>query len=388
MPRQKKKRPSRSMKNTKTNKRQQKNRIISFSIAIGIILVGLTYIVVRAAPTSVSVEAEAGTLSGGASAISDTNASGGKYVNFASSSSSTARFAPPDGKTYLGVAVDKQNMGAFLDAIGRGRRADGSRRIVPIYNGFTGGNGSFKEQLDEIDQSTNGEVRQMTPMVSWNVVFKQQGKFTDDYIRRSANEAKAWGKPVFIRMNWEMNGSWSANYDSVAGGVPASSYVESWKRIHDIFKGQGVTNVTWVWCPNIGEPTQKDPFLWYPGDQYVDWLCIDVYPDYSGNAYSALTQKYGLNDWANYARNRKKPLMLGEWARGSNDGVPDDSRATFDVIFGWAHKAENVNVVKALIYFDIANKNDHVLETHPKGAAAFREYTVGNPRYDLEKVVQ
>jgi len=99
----------------------------------------------------------------------------------------------------------------------------------------------------------------------------------DSYIREWASEAKQWGKPFFLRFNWEMNGNWFPWAEGVNGNQPGE-YVAAWRHVHDIFTAVGATNATWVWCPNV-DPSKKmqDLGSLYPGDQYVDWTSLDGY---------------------------------------------------------------------------------------------------------------
>jgi hypothetical protein len=99
----------------------------------------------------------------------------------------------------------------------------------------------------------------------------------DAYIRKFAEAAKAWGKPFFLRFNWEMNGGWFAWAEGVNGNK-AGEYVAAWRHVHDIFTQVGATNATWVWCPNVDPENQMQNLSsLYPGDSYVDWTGLDGY---------------------------------------------------------------------------------------------------------------
>ena len=99
----------------------------------------------------------------------------------------------------------------------------------------------------------------------------------DAYIRNFAIAARNWGKPFFLRFNWEMNGGWFAWAEGVNGNK-AGEYVAAWRHVHDIFTEVGATNATWVWCPNV-DPEGRFQRLdrLYPGDAYVDWTGLDGY---------------------------------------------------------------------------------------------------------------
>ena len=99
----------------------------------------------------------------------------------------------------------------------------------------------------------------------------------DAYIRKFAEAAKAWGKPFFLRFNWEMNGGWFAWAEGVNGNK-AGEYVAAWRHVHDIFTQVGAKNATWVWCPNVDPENQMQSLdALYPGDAYVDWTGLDGY---------------------------------------------------------------------------------------------------------------
>ncbi|HEX5713240.1 MAG TPA: glycosyl hydrolase [Solirubrobacterales bacterium] len=99
----------------------------------------------------------------------------------------------------------------------------------------------------------------------------------DAYLKKFAEAAKAWGKPFFLRFNWEMNGGWFAWAEGVNGNKKGE-YVAAWRHVHDIFTAVGATNATWVWCPNVDPENQfQDLASLYPGDEYVDWTGLDGY---------------------------------------------------------------------------------------------------------------
>ncbi len=86
----------------------------------------------------------------------------------------------------------------------------------------------------------------------------------DSYLRDYATAAKAWGHPFFLRFASEMNGSWTP-WSEFAPGNGAGQFVKAWRHVHDIFASVGATNVTWVWCPNIGDATTTPLAELYPG---------------------------------------------------------------------------------------------------------------------------
>jgi hypothetical protein len=130
----------------------------------------------------------------------------------------------------------------------------------------------------------------------------------DSSIKTWANNVKAWGKPFFLRWNWEMNGTWY-NYGVQAQQNP-TAFTNSWKHFHDVVASQGASNVTWVWCPNLEFSGSTDISKLYPGDGYVDWTCMDGYNQgTSSQSFSSLyTNTY--NHVVQIAPT--KPIMIGE----------------------------------------------------------------------------
>jgi hypothetical protein len=99
----------------------------------------------------------------------------------------------------------------------------------------------------------------------------------DAYIRAFATAARNWGRPFFLRFNWEMNGRWFTWSEGVNGNR-RGEFVAAWRHVHDIFTEVGATNATWVWCPNVDPEDQfQDLRELYPGDDYVDWTGLDGY---------------------------------------------------------------------------------------------------------------
>jgi hypothetical protein len=99
----------------------------------------------------------------------------------------------------------------------------------------------------------------------------------DSYIQSWAEAAKAYGKPLLIRFAQEMNGTWYPWSEQVNGNSPGE-YVEAWQHVHNIFAEDGVTNVKWVWSPNVvGSGASSDLAELYPGNAYVDYVGIDGY---------------------------------------------------------------------------------------------------------------
>jgi len=116
------------------------------------------------------------------------------------------------------------------------------------------------------------------------------GRNTDDFsgiiagtydaaITTWATNIAAWGKPLFLRPWWEMNGSWFGWGQGGSGGLSVANYIAMFQRFRTLCDAAGATNISWIWCPNYilatGAPVSLLASL-YPGDAYVDWLGFDA----------------------------------------------------------------------------------------------------------------
>ncbi|MBO2447022.1 hypothetical protein J4573_07970 [Actinomadura barringtoniae] len=161
----------------------------------------------------------------------------------------------------------------------------------------------------------------------------------DDLIRARARAIKATGKPIFLRWQRDMD---KESLQTSRVHSPAD-FIAAWKHLRAIFKKEKVDNVAWVWCPTANGFGSRDAAAFYPGDDQVDWICVDAQPggDYE---YRDLSETVKL--FMEWAKGRHKPIMIAEL------GVPQsygDRRAE------WLRKAAQTlqaPQVKAVVYFD------------------------------------
>jgi beta-mannanase len=194
----------------------------------------------------------------------------------------------------------------------------------------------------------------------------------DAYIQRFAEEVRDWGKPFFLRFNWEPNGNWFVWDEGVNGNRPGE-FIAAWRRVHDIFGTVGATNATWVWCPYADASLRYGPLAsFYPGAAYVDWTCLDGYnwshapanphpwaafDKIFSSSYQTIVKRLAPN----------KPMILGEM--GSN-GVGRSKAIWFRKMFS-VLKAKYPRV-RGLIYFNQqAQGINWPIETSPASIAAF-----------------
>ncbi|MBU4376167.1 MAG: discoidin domain-containing protein [Candidatus Omnitrophica bacterium] len=183
----------------------------------------------------------------------------------------------------------------------------------------------------DIHPSTNGDdsVPRLLEIIN--------GDF-DSYIQNWAFEAKAYGKPLWVCFDGEMNGDWHNGSGAANGGATLDGYgdptkpdgpeiyIDAWRHIHDIFEAVGADNVAWVWSVNNSD-WPREPWNkfqnYYPGDDYVDWLGVDGYNwnrvEYAGwqsfqQVFDNQEDEYSNSFNRLRAISTEKPIIIAEFA--------------------------------------------------------------------------
>lgn len=99
----------------------------------------------------------------------------------------------------------------------------------------------------------------------------------DKYITDTAKAIKSLGFEIRICLGPEMNGDWATWGINIPTNGPENQKL-FWRYVVNKFRRENVTNVAWVWSPNVHfwgeEATYADLF---PGDEYVDYVGLDGY---------------------------------------------------------------------------------------------------------------
>jgi len=129
---------------------------------------------------------------------------------------------------------------------------------------------------------------------------------------------------AIIRIGWEANGDWFA---WSAGSGQQANYIAAYRHVVDIFR-KASPSFLMDWCVNIGT-LKVPPDQFYPGDQYVDIIGMDIYDkdplskiDPKAAWQSYLTSAYGLNWHRDFAAKHGKPMAYSEWGMGDEGDNP------------------------------------------------------------------
>jgi hypothetical protein len=188
----------------------------------------------------------------------------------------------------------------------------------------------------------------------------------DSYLQKCAQQAKTYGKPFQLRFAPEMNGSWAPWEGSINGNTPAL-YVAAWQHVVGLFRAAGVTNVTWVWCPNAG-PTNTIAAYW-PGSSWVDMLSMDGYNWGSADVWQTWTQVFGPTYDIIAGLDATKPIQVGETACNQLGG---DKAAWIRSSF-LQEIAARFPRITDVVWFDLNKECDWRVDSSPEALAAFQE---------------
>lgn len=222
------------------------------------------------------------------------------------------------------------------------------------------------------------------PMVTWqpnttNLDTINAGA-NDDLIRARAHDVAAFGQPMFLRFAHEMNADWypwdGVNNNTIGSHDGPSKYIAAWRHVHDLFTAAGATNAVWVWCPNrssIPNQTWNRVENYYPGDAYVDWVCIDGY-NRDATKWRSFTTLFSTVYTA-YAT--RKPIMIGETS--SVEGVAGQ-KATW-INDAAAAMPQQFPSIAAFVWFDTQkNGLDFRVDSSASSFQAFRSLAL-NPYF-------
>ncbi len=114
------------------------------------------------------------------------------------------------------------------------------------------------------------------------------GGVYDPFLRRWAQGARDWGKPLVIRFAHEMNlvdYHWGTSRENYGPATP-QLYRRLWRHVVTIFRQEGATQVLWAFCPNHQPDPGPDAHdhrhwntfeAWFPGKAWVDLIGVDGY---------------------------------------------------------------------------------------------------------------
>lgn len=130
----------------------------------------------------------------------------------------------------------------------------------------------------------------------------------DGYLRAWADDAARAQCPIFLRWASEMNGPWCVWHKD------PQQYIEKFRLVAQVMREEA-PNVAMVWTP-FAEP-QRFIAQFYPGDEWVDWIGMNIYSVYVNNG-DINRPAYDKDpvDWLRFLNDNfpNKPIHISEYA--------------------------------------------------------------------------
>ncbi len=194
----------------------------------------------------------------------------------------------------------------------------------------------------------------------------------DTYIKKWGKDAGEYGKPVMVRWGHEMNGNWYP-WSGSKNGNSSEIYIKAYRYVHDLVVGAGGTNIIWIWSPNC-DSVPGDSFnqtkLYYPGDNYVDWVGIDGYNWGTSQSWSSWKSfddifSNSIDEINSFAPG--KPIMIGEVGCSSSGG-----KKTVWINDYFSSLKNKYPAVRAWVWFDIRKETDWRFDSDSESLDAFK----------------
>lgn len=384
-------------------------------------------------------------------------------------STTLAKYEPARG-VYLGAVLDFSTISALLgNSTNREKMATVMRswetqvgRKHAIYTQFISfphDDGSFptwdtdpKSWASAVDFCNAVDDVGATPLLTLEPLtvdaFRkwESGSPAYDATLAFARGVGAWGKPVFIRFAHEMNGSWypwaewidkNKNLRRDPGedtGFTAHDYRITYRNVAAMFR-RYAPNAALVWCPNSGllGGERRDAFRpFYPGDDVVDWVGLDIYDRgwampmpgsklWAGQFENNLTHdasddpktpwNESVDFYKTFVNGKHKPLMICETGAtlSYRSDLPTGDRAAINNAwkagywdaqeYGWLQSVygtsdykdqklsraldKNYPGIKAICWFQVAKHEDIPVMAHINGQDQLKWFDQGYADYRI-----
>jgi hypothetical protein len=187
----------------------------------------------------------------------------------------------------------------------------------------------------------------------------------DGWIQDRADAFAEFGAPIYLSFHHEPE-------DDLSSFGSPGDYAAAFRRIVTIFRNRGASNVAFVWTMmawSFDPRSGRDPFAYYPGGDYVDFIGGDGYNWYPGrpgdpwNSFQTVFEE--INAWA---QAQGKPWIAAEYGVQEDPGTPGRKGQWFRDAVATARAWPSL---KAVIYFDVDKRFNWVTDTSPSSMEGY-----------------
>jgi hypothetical protein len=166
----------------------------------------------------------------------------------------------------------------------------------------------------------------------------------DFYLDQWAADARKFGRPMLVRLGHEMNDPY--RYPWGPQNNPREDFIAAWRHVVERFRAAGASNVLWVWSPHVAYEGWE---LYYPGDEYVDWVgtgALNYGPIAQWSEWWSFAEIFGSKSVALAAFG--KPVMVAEFG---SLAVGGDRAAWYRDAFATLRR--DYPAVRAVLFFEV-----------------------------------
>lgn len=234
---------------------------------------------------------------------------------------------------------------------------------------------TFDFVMHQVDQLTTGGVNSENwvrsvgshNIIDWGGGPNSAGWATintgsqDSVIASDAQRFRNFGDRIMLRMFHEFNGNWMPWSATEAQGP---QFIAAWRRIVNIFKQNGASNVGFVWCPTEGQ-SKAAANACYPGDEWCDWISTTSYngcigtQDWCSPLGGGWREYRELVDYTNlgaseqsiyYTFGARKPFVQTECGSKYDPSVPNRKGDWFRNVD--SQGKQNMPNLRGIVWFD------------------------------------
>jgi len=275
--------------------------------------------------------------------------------------------------TFTSAPWDNSNM---ANTIAFDNNAKRSSQIVHYFinwsDGYQGNNasapnfgawGDFPPWIAALQSYTSMSLNKHVPLITWQPWNPNDGATTsrysfdsivagtwDSYITSFAKVMKSFNSIVYIRLAHEFDGNWYPWGLTQPNNSPAK-FVAMWRYVVNRFRAANATNVRMVWCPNNSNSQGVYFETAYPGDAYVDWVCLDAYAYNTGVSFNDTVGSAAVPQYP-YQRLTKltsKPVMIAEFGAD----ISQSSGGYTNWIAAMANALPSLPQIRAVVFFNV-----------------------------------
>ncbi len=117
--------------------------------------------------------------------------------------------------------------------------------------------------------------------IGWaQIAAAQPGSALYNEMKQLGDQFRTFGDPMYFIFHHEPEA------DSNTAFGTSADYVAAWRKLVTVIRGQGATNVKFLWTMidysfTLSPPDRRAAMSWYPGDAYVDAIGEDAYNWYT-----------------------------------------------------------------------------------------------------------